>query len=106
MAGRTTYGTDGWLTRIPDTTFKTMNINYVRDRIIDGHQNSTGTSADRRKLFVIDRHDGVHFTTSRKHRHDRLVGHFKGQITDIDSLGNAIGRRNRNDGIFKTELRL
>ena len=70
------------LARIPHTTFKAMNIYNGRDRIINGHQNSTGTSADRRKLSVINRIDGVHFTISRKHRHNRLVGHFKGQITD------------------------
>ena len=61
-----------------------MNINNGRDRIIDGHQNSTGTSADRMKLFVIDRLDGVHFTISIKYTHNRFVGRFKGQITDRD----------------------
>ena len=98
MAGQTTNGTDGWLTRTPNTTFKAVNINNGRDRIMDGHQNNTSTSADRMKLIVINRLDGVH-------RHNRLVRHFKGQITDIHLLGNTISRRNRNNGIFKTELR-
>ena len=88
--GRTTNGTVGWLTRTPNTIFRAININNGRDRLIDGHKYSTGTSADRGKLFVINRLDGVHFTKSRKRRHNRLARHFKGQITDVDELSNTI----------------
>ena len=105
MTARTTNGTEGWLARIPNTTITALNINDGRDRIIEGHQNSTGTSADRRKLFVINRLDRVHLTISREHRHNRLVGHFIGQIADIDELGNTISRRNREPRYLQKELR-
>ena len=65
MNGPTTNGKEDWLARISNTTIKAMNIDDGRNRIIDEHQNSTGTSADRRKLFVINRLDGEHLTISK-----------------------------------------